>query len=72
MVIVAVIWYGFRWADRISKQRGKREIGRDEADAATPAETADAEDMAKCEICGTFVPARGVQDCGREGCPYPR
>jgi hypothetical protein len=83
MVIVAVVWYGFRWADRISKQRGKREIGRDDADAGMPADAADAadaaadaadaaEDMANCEICNIFVSAEGARNCGRAGCPYPR
>ena len=67
-VIVALVWYGFKWAGRVGGQRGGGEIPRDDAGRAA---LEDAEDMAKCEVCGTFVPARGAGNCGRDGCPYP-
>jgi uncharacterized protein len=69
-VIIALVWYGFKWAGRISAQRGGGggEIPRDDTARAA---LEDAEDMAKCELCGTFVPAQGATDCGRDNCPYP-
>ena len=67
-VIVALVWYGFKWAGRAGRQPGGGEIPRDDAGRAA---LEDAEDMAKCEVCGTFVPARDASDCGRDGCPYP-
>ncbi len=66
-VVIALVWYGFKWAGRISRQRGGGEIPRDDTAKAA---LEDAEDMAKCEVCGTFVPARGARDCGRDNCPY--
>ncbi|KZD09690.1 hypothetical protein [Oceanibaculum pacificum] len=28
------------------------------------------QEMHACPSCGTYVPARGARDCGRELCPY--
>ncbi len=67
-IIIALVWYGFKWAGRISAQRGGGGIPGDDAGKAA---LEDAEDMAKCEACGTFVPAEGARDCGRDSCPYP-
>ena len=66
-VIIALVWYGFKWAGRISAQRG----GEIPGDAAGKPALEDAEDMSKCEACGTFVPTEGARDCGRDNCPYP-
>lgn len=57
--IIAVVWYGFKWMRR--PRTGGRVAGE-----APPG----IEDMDKCALCGTFVPAEGAQDCGRDGCPY--
>ncbi len=27
------------------------------------------EDLAKCSVCGTYVPATGAKPCGRGNCP---
>lgn len=35
---------------------------------AAPAE--ETHEMRACPTCGTYVPARGARDCGRELCPY--
>jgi hypothetical protein len=35
---------------------------------AAPAE--ETHEMQACPTCGTYVPARGARDCGRELCPY--
>ncbi len=67
-VIIALVWYGFKWAGRVSQQRANREVPREDA-ARTAIESA--EDLSKCSLCGTFVPTEGAGDCGRDGCPYP-
>jgi hypothetical protein len=55
-------WYGYRWwrakvaAEIIARDKA-RTIG---------------EELQPCRICGTYVAAATVADCGRAGCPYPR
>ena len=41
--------------------------GKAEAKRAADEET---HEMRACPTCGTYVPARGARDCGRELCPY--
>ena len=41
--------------------------GKAEAAQAAAEET---HEMRACPTCGTYVPARGARDCGRELCPY--
>ncbi len=60
--VIAVVWYGFKWMGRPRTGGGGRV-----ADDPPPS----IEEMDKCDLCGTFVPAEGAQDCGRDGCPYP-
>ncbi len=61
--VIALVWYGFKWMGRRRAGGGGDRVA-DEAPAAI-------EDMDKCALCGTFVPAEGARDCGRDGCPYP-
>jgi uncharacterized protein len=72
-LIIAVIWYGFKWATQLDRSRRKKV--KDEAKRAAPetpeASSDGAEDMVKCDVCGTFVAARGAKTCGRGDCPYP-
>jgi hypothetical protein len=76
-LIVAVVWYGFRFLGRVQSQRkaeqkaarkvqrrGRWSFGRD------PDEDMGAEDMIACRVCGAYVPARGARSCGRADCPY--
>ena len=60
--IIALIWYGFKWVGRNRQAGGDQRV----EDEKTP----EIADMDKCATCGTFVPAEGARDCGREGCPY--
>lgn len=62
VAIVAAVWYGFKWMSR-PRAGGSGKV----ADEAPPA----VEEMDKCSVCGTFVPAEGAKDCGRDDCPYP-
>ena len=76
ILIIAVVWYGFKALGRIQERRESTER------KAAPGKTArrkpppvasdpDTEDMVACPKCGTYVPARGATSCGREDCPYP-
>lgn len=37
---------------------------------AQQAAAEETQEMRACPTCGTYVPARGARDCGRELCPY--
>ncbi|MFM2045675.1 MAG: hypothetical protein RLY86_4251 [Pseudomonadota bacterium] len=64
--LVVAVWYGFRYVARLQARQkqpppqapGKREDRR-----------VAAEDMVRCQACGTYVPAVGAGSCGRPGCP---
>lgn len=72
-IILAVVWYGWKYAQRVEAVRRalKEEIERRRA-AMSPAPPRPAEDLVKCSVCGTYVPSRGARACGRAGCPWPR
>lgn len=69
--IIALIWYGFKWVGRMNQRQADGRIARGDGGRNDKAVPGEAEDMAKCAICGTFVPIKGAADCGRDGCPYP-
>jgi uncharacterized protein len=73
VVIIAAVWYGFKWLDRLGKERrgeldASRRSGGGGGEGAPPAESA--QEMVKCRVCGIFVAASGTGDCGRGDCPY--
>ncbi len=70
VVIIAAVWYGFKWLDRLGKvRRGELDASRRSGGAgARPVEGT--QDMVKCSVCGIFVAAEGTGDCGRGDCPY--
>jgi hypothetical protein len=65
-LIVAAIWYGFKFfgSGRISL---KSKTSGDDSNTVTP----DAVDMVQCATCSDFVTVNGRSFCGKEGCPYP-
>ena len=77
-VIIAIVWYGFKFLGRVQAHRKAEEkaqrkmqrrrerwsFGRD------PDLDMGAEDMIACRVCGAYVPARGARSCGRADCPY--
>jgi len=80
IVAVLVVWYGFRWFNRLRDGRGAsprpaaRKTGRTKARAGqggAKATEVDIEEMVQCDLCKTFVAAKGTRSCGRDGCPYP-
>jgi hypothetical protein len=73
ILIIAVIWYGFKWVtevDRDRRRKVKEEKQAAKAERSGPAQV-DAHDMVKCPRCGTFVAPASARNCGREDCPYP-
>jgi hypothetical protein len=63
-IIVAAVWYGFKFVGRMDRQR-KRKVADEQK------KTADSiGEMEKCRVCGTYVVADGAENCGRQGCPY--
>lgn len=85
-VVVAVVWFGWRWVARVQAiGRARTEARRDGAAAPTgssrrdnapfpprAASSNDAEDMEKCPECGAYVAPRSAVSCGRPACPYGR
>jgi uncharacterized protein len=63
-LIVAAVWYGFKFVGRLDRQR-KRKLKEDRKEAADSID-----EMEKCPVCGTYVVAGSAADCGRPGCPY--
>ena len=61
-LIIAAVWYGFKWLNRSkAKDEGSKQANR-AADGGT--------DLAACPACGTYV-AAGVAKCpdNRDDCP---
>ena len=72
VIIIAAVWYGFKWIGRLDKAR-RGEIDAARGGGADGARSVDeAEDMEKCRVCDTYVAKQGVRACGRGDCPYPR
>jgi uncharacterized protein len=72
-VILAVVWYGWKYVQRVEQVRRalKEEIERRRAGNSAPP-SRPAEDLVKCSVCGTYVPSHGAHACGRADCPWPR
>jgi predicted negative regulator of RcsB-dependent stress response len=74
VLVISVVWFGFRWFQRWEKEQSARnaaEPARKRDRAGTPRELA-AEDMVACAVCGAYVSPRSATSCGKPGCPYPR
>jgi len=81
IVAVLVVWYGFKWFNRMQMsgpkdtdrvRSGGRTKPRAESRSATGVDDGgDTEEMIKCQICETYVSAKSAVNCGRNGCPYP-
>ncbi len=73
ILVVVVVFYGFKAISQLQERREKRVANRASARGtdATTKRSAGVEDMVACTTCGTFVPARSARSCGRGDCPYP-
>lgn len=72
VAVIAVLWWWHR-RNQI-KAREREELGKGGGRAArtksknSPAKPV--EDMAKCRVCGAYVPTAGATNCGRDDCPF--
>jgi len=80
LIVLALLgfgaWYLFRMlAGPNPSNRGPRPNaqarGRPSPNGAS-SRTIDAEDMVRCSVCGTYVPAKGAKACEKPGCPWPK
>jgi len=69
-ILVAIVWYGFKYVQRVEAIRRslREEIARRQAGARPPARSV--EDLVKCSKCGAFVAASGATNCGKPQCPW--
>jgi hypothetical protein len=63
-IIVAAVWYGFKFISRLDRQR-KQKLSEENKKA-----TDSIGEMEKCPVCSTYVVAAQAANCGRPGCPY--
>ncbi len=61
-LVIAAVWYGFKWINRTQKLR-RENAERDRVSPESAAKRA-VEDMVQCPDCGAYVPAHGHHDCG--------
>ena len=64
-VIIAVVWYGFKFVGRLQAKR-QEEL----KNAGREGNSKDAGDMVKCQQCAAFVVAGGAAKCSQSECPY--
>jgi hypothetical protein len=71
-IIIVVVWYGYRYMQRIEAVRRafREELTRRQQAAGRPSQPAQAEDLVKCGTCGAYVPSRHASACGRPDCPW--
>ena len=80
ILIIAAVWYGFRYLGLIDKARKRAAVDAARAAAGRAgrarttgrearADLAQVEDTVKCRICGAYVPARSPSRCGRSRLP---
>ncbi len=70
-IILAVVWYGWKYVQRVEQVRRTLRDEIERRRTGTPP-SRPAEDLVKCAVCATYVPARGAHSCGRADCPWPR
>ncbi len=74
-IIIAVVWSAFKYAHRIEEIRRtvRREMAaRREAPSRGREPMRSAEDLVKCERCGSYVASHSIAACGRADCPRGR
>lgn len=76
VAVIAIIWFGFKYLQRIAELRNSREAspGRppsvDKPPRFAPVDDGDSvHDLVKCPACGTFRSPK-LGPCGQTRCPY--
>lgn len=70
LLVIGGVWYFARLGAK--KDRGLRDRRKRHRETATQRRAAEIEDLVRCPVCNTFVPAEGAENCGREDCPQGR
>ncbi|MDA8233176.1 MAG: hypothetical protein M0006_17735 [Magnetospirillum sp.] len=71
-VIVAIIWFGFRYMQRLAEFRAHHQRGsRPRPSPGASGHGSDAVDLSQCPVCGTWRTVR-AGGCGRPDCPQAR
>lgn len=70
LLIIAVVWYGFKYFGRLNRVREVRQKEQLAKRAKAGKSKPKTQDMVPCAVCGDFVPDTGPGDCGRANCPY--
>jgi hypothetical protein len=73
VAVVALIWFGFKFAQRVMAQSRRPQLRRDQA-GPKPVFRPDpdgesVQDLIKCPACSTWRSAKQGA-CGRADCPY--
>lgn len=63
IAVVAAIWFGFQYLQRLAELKHSRRPGR----AVPRPGRAAARDLVACPVCGVW---RVAESCGRGDCPY--
>ncbi len=63
-VVVAIVWYGFKFVGRLDQQR-KQKIARDNEAARNGVA-----DTVQCPVCEAYIATDIKSDCGKPDCPY--
>ena len=69
--VIAAVWFGFRYAERIGAQRERERVARGRRPERTGRDDTpkQVEDLIECRVCGSFV-ARDNTPCDRDDCPF--
>ena len=73
-LIIAAIWYGFKWVGRLDRERKARlraGKGGDGSGSGGGGNGGGSQDLVECALCGTYVTA-SIAQCpeGRADCPH--
>jgi uncharacterized protein len=65
-LIVAAVWYGYKWVGRLDQERKAKLREEGSGDRVGR----DSQDLVQCALCGTYGPM-GLDRCpeGRDDCP---
>lgn len=71
-LLVLIVWYGFKYMQRVETVRRALRAEIERRRAAQRPSSVKAEDLVKCTVCGAYVAARNASSCGRPDCPWGR
>ncbi len=73
IAMVAVIWFGFQYLQRLAELKELRRLHRSRPSGGgtspRPAPS-QVQDLVKCPACGTWASGSAARRCGRADCPY--